>query len=159
MKNNIQYSEWIEIGKQKGFHDYYKDMVRIAVENEIEKIKCACDENYILKNGYGTGYNQVVLNCPDWLYIADKKTIGVDKCLADEILSLWDKGIKTRGCCCGHNLAYGYIQVEDEEDKKKMIELGYRKYYYGGQQHKRDDAFLPKTLFKNLKYIYEPNRK
>lgn len=33
--NEIQYSEWVELGKQKGFHDYYKDMVRITVKNEV----------------------------------------------------------------------------------------------------------------------------
>lgn len=30
------------------------------------------------------------------------KYVCIDKCLLREILSLWEMGIKTTGCCCGH---------------------------------------------------------
>lgn len=76
----------------------------------------------------------------------EKVKIPVDACLADEIKELWTKGIKTRGCCCGHGYELGFIEVTDD-CVSKMEELGYVHYIYpkefGG--YKRFDAFVPKT--------------
>ena len=33
----LTYSEWVKIGKEKGFHDYHKDMVDIAVREQLTK--------------------------------------------------------------------------------------------------------------------------
>ena len=75
-----------------------------------------------------------------------KTVIGVDACLKDEIVSLWEKGIRTTGCCCGHGRVLGFIEVVDK-DIPKMEELGYIHYIYeeefGGKDRK--DAFIPKT--------------
>lgn len=40
-----------------------------------------------------------------------KTNILVDECLGDEIESLWNKGIRTAGCCCGHGKYLGFINV------------------------------------------------
>jgi hypothetical protein len=52
-------------------------------------------------------------------------TICIDKCIVEEVQSLWALGISTVGCCCGHNKPIGYIQVI-KSDEEKMIELGYK---------------------------------
>lgn len=77
--------------------------------------------------------------------------IPIDACVAEEIQDLWNKGIHTCGCCCGHGFHLGFIQVE-EEDIPKMEQLGYEHYiyedYFGGI--KRKDAFIPKTGHKHI---------
>lgn len=119
----------------------------------VDKYKCNCDPNSILEHGFGTNYNEVTLEIPDTVDIRynrpekdKRKTISVDACLADELKDLWSKGIRTTGCCCGHNIATGFIHVE-QDDIPKMRELGYRQYYFGGLQHDRRDTFLPASLY------------
>ena len=60
---------------------------------------------------------------PMW-YDARKKVVGIDVCLALEIKQLWDRGINTVECCCGHNKAPGYIICEDY-DMEAMYQLDY----------------------------------
>jgi hypothetical protein len=70
--------------------------------------------------------------------------ICVDKCLVDEIKMLNSKGIKTIGCCCGHGIKQGFIQVAPEYITN-MDKLGY-------EQLKIDEygngfwCFKPKSL-------------
>lgn len=75
-----------------------------------------------------------------------KETVGVDACLAEEIKNLWEQGIKTTGCCCGHGRNLGFIEVTDE-CITGMEMLGYQHYIYsdefGGVERK--DAFIPKS--------------
>lgn len=52
------------------------------------------------------------------------KTICVDNCLVAEVLQLWSLGIRTTGCCCGHNKLDGFIGVI-EEDIGRVMHLGY----------------------------------
>lgn len=54
--------------------------------------------------------------------------ISVDACLKEEILALWSLGIRTTGCCCGHNKVEGYIGVIPE-DVPKMQAIGYQVQY------------------------------
>ena len=54
--------------------------------------------------------------------------IGIDKCIYEEIISLWDKGITTCASCCGHNMYSGSICVV-ETDVEKMRDLGYENDY------------------------------
>ena len=57
------------------------------------------------------------------------KYVNVDKCLLPEILQLWEMGIKTTGCCCGHgNKSAAYIGV-DESYIDKMKSMGYEVHY------------------------------
>lgn len=75
-----------------------------------------------------------------------KERVTVDECLADEIENLWDNGIKTTGCCCGHGRLLGYISVT-EDSIPMMKKMGYVHYIYetefGGVERK--DAFIPKS--------------
>jgi len=55
-------------------------------------------------------------------YVGKKyKYVNIDKCLIHEIINLWEQGIKTTGCCCGHgdsNKAYHWhsaCSYADEE--------------------------------------------
>ena len=77
-----------------------------------------------------------------------KSHIPIDKCLEEEILTLWQKGIKTTGCCCGHGKVLGYIGVT-EDCIERMEELGYQQYIFpdefGGIERK--DTFIPKTTY------------
>lgn len=75
-----------------------------------------------------------------------KKIIQIDFCLKQEIQYLWNQGIRTTGCCCGHGRNLGFIQVLDE-DINAMYDLGYQNYIYeddfGGVERK--DTFIPKS--------------
>jgi len=42
-------SEWVEYGKKMGYHDYWKDMTRIALQEEFVKIIEQTQEKYWLK--------------------------------------------------------------------------------------------------------------
>ncbi len=57
-------------------------------------------------------------------YYIEKDSCCVDLCLKEEILNLWDKGVCTCGCCCGHGIGCGFVDVI-EEHVPKMLELGY----------------------------------
>lgn len=81
-------------------------------------------------------------NCSDRY----KNCIQVDECISDEIEMLWNNGIKTTGCCCGHGCDLGMIQVR-EENISDMEKLGYIHYIYSSEYGgiERKDAFIPKT--------------
>ena len=79
----------------------------------------------------GSYDNQIIVDAPKFMLplvncLGEEKEpkICLDKCIANEVLSLWNLGIRTVGCCCGHNKAKSYIQVKDV-CIDKMIELGY----------------------------------
>ena len=71
-------------------------------------------------------------------------TVSIDKCLLPEILKLWEMGIKTTGCCCGHGKDEPFIGV-DFDDIQKMKDLGY-KVYYNKCRPNDEDSFIPKTV-------------
>lgn len=74
----------------------------------------------------------------------DFKYVAVDKCLIKEVIELWEKGIRTTGCCCGHgDIDNAYIGV-NFEDIPKMKKLGY-KVYYNPNRPNDEDSFIPKT--------------
>lgn len=73
----------------------------------------------------GSYKNSVALNMPEsWTTNRSSRVLGIDKCLVDEIKFLWDNGIRTLECCCGHNITEGYIAVDDDSIEK-MKSLGY----------------------------------
>ncbi len=110
--------------------------------------KCTIDD-------FNNGGNKVVINIPDELIITNfgrrQLDIEVDACMVDEIQYLWSQGIRTTGCCCGHNWMYGYIGVHFE-DIPKMKALGYKpqRNYSRGMDCIDEDSFFPKKY-----YIYE----
>lgn len=68
----------------------------------------------------GSFDNQVQIDHPSLLH-----PVWVDACIADEIIDLLHKGVKTIGSCCGHNKAVPTIGVA-LESVKLMEELGYK---------------------------------
>jgi len=51
------------------------------------------------------------------------KPIQIDRCIAPEVIELWNVGIETIESCCGHGQG-GYIAV-DNKHVPKMITIGY----------------------------------
>ena len=43
----------------------------------------------------------------------DRPTICVDACIAPVIKHLWDNGIETLGCCCGHNVEIPSVILDE----------------------------------------------
>ena len=79
-----------------------------------------------------------------------RKYVSVDKCLLPEILKLWEQGIITTGCCCGHgNIDKSYIDVIFD-DIEKMKLLGYKTAYNPCRPDDKD-SFYPKTILKYQK--------
>ena len=73
--------------------------------------------------------------------------VAVDKCLLPEILKLWEMGIKTTGCCCGHGKQkLAYIGVSPEYIPR-MKELGYQ-VQFNSCRPDDEDSFVPKTELK-----------
>ena len=74
-------------------------------------------------------------------------TAAIDKCLLPEILKLWEMGIKTTGCCCGHGKhEFAFISVSPEYIPR-MKELGYQ-VYFNSCRPDDEDSFIPKTELK-----------
>lgn len=73
------------------------------------------------------------------------KYVAIDKCLLPEVVSLWEKGIKTTGCCCGHGKKDKAFIGVSFDDIPHMKELGYavRK---NSCRPEDEDSFIPKTV-------------
>lgn len=102
----------------------------------------------------GSYDNQVTLDRPNHM-IGRKEgsqsdKICIDKCIAQEVKHLWNLGISTTGCCCGHNERKGFIGVVDE-DIRKMKSLGYR-VQYNPLRPDSEDTFDIKGIDKH-KYV------
>ncbi|MGN7818834.1 hypothetical protein ACTJJB_01820 [Chitinophaga sp. 22536] len=65
----------------------------------------------------------------------------IDRCIAEEIMALWMLGIKTTGCCCGHNTDAAFIGV-DFGDIQRMKEMGYVPIH-NPHRPGDEDSFLP----------------
>ena len=91
----------------------------------------------------GSYSNQITLKMPNG------EPMGIDECIAEEIKNVWSYGIKTTGCCCGHNTNKGYIGVIDK-DIEFMKKAGYKTLI--NKQNLRDESnFLPKSHYNNGK--------
>jgi hypothetical protein len=93
---------------------------------------CSCDPALAksLKEEY-TYARQTVLELPPWSFAKKHRlqkgyepTVCVDNCIVDAIDQLWDRGIETTGCCCGHNFERAWVNVHPD-DYIAMFELGY----------------------------------
>lgn len=101
--------------------------------------------------GFGTydcAYNIMlpyyVTDPTDKTHKKQTKMVSIDKCLLPEILLLWEAGIKTTGCCCGHgDHSMAFIGVKDE-CIQKMKDLGYE-VYFNECRPGAEDSFVPKT--------------
>lgn len=54
-----------------------------------------------------------------------RETVCVDDCIADMIVSLWEAGVMTVACCCGHNghapIANGNANVMISDPKQAAL--------------------------------------
>ena len=77
--------------------------------------------------------------------------VDIDKCILPEILNLWENGVKTGWCCCGHghtNKGNSMASIAVyKESCNKMKSLGYDRHPTE-DQHFGWDLFVPKTKFK-----------
>lgn len=99
----------------------------------------------------GTYSNQVALKIPSNITIRRnnpeqeiRTDVNIDKCISEEIKYLWSQGVRTTGCCCGHNIVPSYIGVIDE-DISKMKNLGYE-VRFNPCRPNDDDSFVPKSI-------------
>ena len=53
--------------------------------------------------------------------------IPVDTCLVEQVIELWKAGIRTYGCCCGHNKVDAFINV-NADDYTRALALGFEPY-------------------------------
>lgn len=96
------------------------------------RFTCTCDP--LLAQSQKENYTyprQVVLDLPDWSKAYKRRideghppNVCIDVCIKDMILKLWEIGIETTGCCCGHNHMAAWVSV-DSECYESMFELGY----------------------------------
>jgi len=100
----------------------YNNQICIDIPSHMEDYK-----NYRLSNGL-------------------KPVICIDNCILKEIQYLWNLGIKTTGCCCGHNKLDGFIGVVNE-DVSKMKQLGYE-VRVNEIRPNDEDSFHPKSVNK-----------
>ena len=62
-----------------------------------------------------------VVECPNAKWVG----IEVDRCVMKDLRIIWEAGISTVCCCCGHGSVAAFICVS-HADREKMIDLGYR---------------------------------
>lgn len=75
------------------------------------------------------------------------KYVSIDKCLIHEVINLWENGIRTTGCCCGHgDKSKAFIGVKFA-DIPKMKSLGYC-VAKNPCRPNDEDSFVPKTQLK-----------
>ena len=88
------------------------------------------------------------------LYPLGNRLIYVDRCIIPELQSLWNRGIETSGCCCGHGEKDGFIQVFPE-GVEAMLELGYEAIppVEANGQLMGENTFKPKTQFVFNEYM------
>lgn len=95
------------------------------------RYKCTCDPS-ILDNEALRYKNQVLLELPNGPEHTRRSREGlsalvcIDPCIVGVIEELWDAGIETLGCCCGHNVLPGYVDIYPDQFDK-MAEIGYKK--------------------------------
>ena len=88
---------------------------------------------------FGVGKNKVKIQIPDsWETNKKSRIISVDVCMVVDLKNLWDKGIRTVECCCGHNRVDGYIAVDDKSIPL-MLEMGYKNIT---KKQERKDLFI-----------------
>ena len=71
--------------------------------------------------------------------------IPVDTCIVDQVVELWKTGVRTYGCCCGHNKLPGFINV-DPEDFTKALALGYEPYEFPDDPSRQDTVLTKPVL-------------
>lgn len=103
------------------------------------KLPCSC-----VNIAMGSYDAQISFPYPFYPDRSSYSRVGVDHCIAEEVVGLWHMGIQTTGACCGHNKAPPYIGVEPEFIPR-MKEMGYI-VQFNPCRPGDEDAFVPKSL-------------
>jgi hypothetical protein len=104
-----------------------------------------CKSCHGTKKDFGTYNNKEKLTIPyEWETSKQSREIMVDSCMVTEIKWLWNNGIRTIECCCGHGVNNGYICVDDPFVEKMEL-LGYQNLK---EKPERFDLFYPKRRIK-----------
>lgn len=78
----------------------------------------------------------------------DNRQIRIDKCMANIILFLNEKGIKTLACCCGHNIYIPSIVIQENNNTIREIFSGKiinrNKNFY--KEDRRGFSYIPECL-------------
>jgi hypothetical protein len=96
-----------------------------------QRYTCTCDPS-LMDNERERYARQVILELPEGREKARRISEGlspevcVDPCIVDIIKDLWSKGIETLGCCCGHNVWPGHVDVHPDHHAR-MLDMGYKK--------------------------------
>jgi hypothetical protein len=69
-------------------------------------------------------YKCVILHLPDKID-PDKevRSVTVDRCIAGVIAWLWCHGIRTLGCCCGHNQERPSVVISNDTNPQEVLSL------------------------------------
>ena len=100
--------------------------------NNKPRYTCDCDPDLAQEQKDTYVFSrQTILDLPAWskaykqrLKDGNPPTVYIDNCIVEAIKLLWDKGIETNGCCCGHGYMSAWVSV-DPCDYVAMYELGY----------------------------------
>lgn len=83
-------------------------------------------------------------------YYTAKDSCAIDPCMINEIKYLWSHNIRTMGCCCGHGVDEGMINVLTGCDVKRMLDLGY------SRKKDMSESFTPFTFKAKTQHIIIP---
>ena len=53
--------------------------------------------------------NQIAVKAPEW---SEKDFISIDECIVEQMQALWEAGIVTLACCCGHGEGACSVVIE-----------------------------------------------
>jgi hypothetical protein len=100
----------------------------------VAMFKCNCENVEP-----GTYANQIWVHAP--AHMPKENGYCLDKCIAEEVMSLWMLGITTTGCCCVHGSHDPFIGVAFE-DIDRMKEMGYT-VRWNNARPGDEDSFTP----------------
>lgn len=110
------------------FKSTSKEIIGFHKKGAAPSLKCDC--NNVEMGSYD---NQIILGrypvMDEHLKELKPNGISVDRCMVEHVVSLWEAGVRTNGCCCGHKKEAPYISIH-EDDFEKAISLGYVKYEF-----------------------------
>lgn len=95
----------------------------------MKRYTCTCDP--AMYSDLYAHSRQIVVELPVWSYDRKRRlregltsTVCIDQCIVDAVKEIWNKGIETTGCCCGHNIMRAWVGIHPAwyED---MFRLGY----------------------------------
>jgi hypothetical protein len=83
-------------------------------------VTCNCQSHN--RPDWGGTQPEVVVPAPDWASLG-RGTLCLDACIAPVIQRLWAADVVTLGSCCGHNLQWPSVVIEQTVDGLAVREL------------------------------------